>query len=78
MYLLKQRYPPIRDKSLEMVVAGGLNNEGPVSETLSELKKYEFKVIGRDVNKMLHRHVVFDIALATVTVNRKEHRQSPP
>ena len=39
VYLLKQRYPAIRDKSLEVVVAGGLNNEGPVSETLAEIDK---------------------------------------
>ena len=72
MYLLKQCYPAIRDKSLEMVVAGGLNNEGSVSETLSELRKYEFKVVGRDVNELVYRHVVFDTALGIVTVGRKK------
>ncbi len=72
VYLLKQRYPAIRDKSLVMIVAGGLNNEGPVSETLSELKNYEFEVIGCDVNELVYRHVVFDTVLGIVTVGRKE------
>jgi chemotaxis receptor (MCP) glutamine deamidase CheD len=72
LLLLKQRYPAIRDKSLEMVVAGGLNNEGPVSETLAELQKYEFKVVGRDVNELVYRHVVFDTALGIVTMRRKK------
>ena len=72
VYLLKQRYPAIRDKSLVMIVAGGLNNEGPVSETLSELKNYEFEVIGCDVNELVYRHVDFDTALGIVTVGRKE------
>ena len=72
MYLLKQRYPAIRDKSIEVVVAGGLNNEGPVSETLAEMQKYEFKIIGRDINGLAYRHVVFDTALGLVTVGRKE------
>ncbi len=58
MYLLKKRYPSILDKSLEAVVAGGLNNEGPVAETLSELNNYEFKVIGCDVNKLVYRHIL--------------------
>ncbi len=71
LYLLKQQHPVIRDASLRMVVAGGMNNEGPVSETLSELRKYRFKVIGRDVNEMLHRHVIFDIPSGIVTLNRK-------
>jgi chemotaxis receptor (MCP) glutamine deamidase CheD len=71
LYLLKQQHPAIRDASLRMVMAGGMNNEGPVSETLSELRKYRFKVIGRDVNEMLHRHVIFDICSGIVTVNRK-------
>lgn len=71
LYLLKKRYPSIRDKSLAMVVAGGLNNEGPVSETLSKLKNYDFKVIGCDVNELVYRRVVFDTALGIVTVGRK-------
>lgn len=72
LYLLKLCYPAIRDKSLEMVVTGGLNKERPVSETLSELQKYEFKVVGRDINELVYRHVVFDTALGTVTVGRKK------
>ncbi len=72
VYLLKQRYPAIRDKSLAMIVAGGLNNEGPVSETLSELKNYEIEVIGCDVNELVYRHVVFDTVLGIVTVGRKK------
>ncbi len=72
LYLLKKRYPAIRDKSLAMIVAGGLNNEGPVSETLSELKNYEFEVVGCDVNELAYRHVVFDTVLGIVTVGRKE------
>ncbi len=72
LYLLKQSHSAIRDQSLEMVVAGGVNNEGPILETLSELEKYEFKIVGRDVNKMLHRHVIFDVPSGIVTVNRKK------
>jgi chemotaxis receptor (MCP) glutamine deamidase CheD len=72
VYLLKQRYPAIRDKSLAMVVAGGLNNERPFSETLSELKNYEFEVIGCDVNELVYRRVLFDTALGIVTVGRKK------
>jgi chemotaxis receptor (MCP) glutamine deamidase CheD len=72
VYLLEQRYPAIRDKSLAIIVAGGLNNEGPVAETLSELKNYEFEIIGCDVNKLVYRHVVFDTAVGIVTVGRKE------
>ncbi|MBW2605036.1 MAG: chemotaxis protein CheD [Deltaproteobacteria bacterium] len=72
LHLFGQRYPAIRDKSLEMVVAGGLNNEGPVSETLAKLHEYEFKVVGLDVNKLVYRRVVFDTALGIVTVGRKE------
>lgn len=72
LYMLKQSHPAIRNKSIEMVVAGGMNNEGPILETLSELAKFEFKIVGRDVNKMLHRHVIFDVPSGIVTVNRKE------
>ena len=71
LYLLKQRYPSIRNQSLAMVVAGGLDNEGPVLETLSELNNYEFELIGCDVNELVYRHVAFDTALGTVTVGRK-------
>jgi len=72
LYLLKKRYPSILDKSLEAVVTGGLNNEEPVTETLSELKNYEFEVIGCDVNELVYRRVVFDTALGIVTVGRKK------
>ena len=72
LYLLKQWHPGIRNKSLEMVVAGGMNNEGPIWETVSELEKLEFKLVGRDVDKMLHRHVIFDVPSGIVTVDRKE------
>ena len=72
VYLLKQRYPAIRDKSLAMIVGGGLNNERPFSETLSELKNYAFELIGCDVNELVYRRVVFDTALGIVTVGRKK------
>ena len=71
LYLLKQRYPSVRDKSLALVVAGGFNNEGPVLETLSELQNYEFEVIGCDVNELVYRHVAFDTASGIVTVDSK-------
>lgn len=71
LYLLKKRHPSIWNKSLAVVVAGGLNNEGSVLETLSELKNYEFELIGCDVNKLVYRHVALDTALGIVTVNRK-------
>ncbi len=72
LYLFKKRNPLIRAKSLEGIVVGGLNNEGPVLETLSELNNYEFRAIGYDVNKIVYRHVVFDTALGIVTVGRKQ------
>jgi len=71
LYLLKKRYPSILDNSLEVIVAGGLNNEGSVSETLSKLKNYEFKVVGQEVNKLVYSHVVFDTAIGIITVSRK-------
>ena len=71
LYLFKKRDPSIRNKSLAMVVAGGLNNEGSVLETLSELKNYEFELIGCDVNKLVYRYVALDTALGIVIVNRK-------
>ena len=72
MHLFRRRFPAIREKSLEVVVAGGMNNEWPVLETLLELKKYKFKVVGFDVNKMLHRHVRFDTALGIIKIDRNK------
>ena len=60
------------EQFLEVVVAGGMNNEGPVLETRLELKKYKFKVVGFDVNKMLHRHVRFDTVLGIIKVDRNK------
>ena len=68
--LLKEKHTSIRDKSLELVVVGGLNNEGPISETLSELKEYDFKLIGYDIDQNLHREVRFDTAYEIITVTR--------
>ena len=72
LHLFRRQFPAIREKSLEVVVAGGMNNEGSVLETLSELKKYKFKVVGFDVNKMLHRHVRFDTVLGIIKVDRNK------
>lgn len=68
--LLRERHPSIREKGLKMVVAGGLENEGPILETLSELENYRFPLAGRDVNGGLHREVAFDTAVGMVTVRR--------
>ncbi len=72
LHLFRRQFPAIREKSLEVVVAGGMNNEGSVLETLLELKKYKFNVVGFDVNKMFHRHVRFDTALGIIKVDRNK------
>lgn len=59
------------ERSLRFVVAGGVNNEGPVLETITQLKKHDFILVGKDINKGYHRHVMFDVAHGIVSVKRK-------
>ncbi len=61
----------IRERSLRFVLSGGVNNEGPILETMSELEKYDFMLIGEDINQGYHRHVMFDTAHGIVHVRRK-------
>ncbi len=60
-----------KESSLRFVVAGGVNNEGPILETISHLEKYEFILVGKDINQGYHRHVRFDTAHGIVSVKRK-------
>ena len=59
------------DRSLRIVVAGGVNNEGPILETISCLEKYDFVLVGKDVNRSYHRHVRFDTTYGIVRIKRK-------
>ncbi len=61
----------IRDRSLRIVVTGGVNNEGPILETISYLEKYDFILVGKDINRSYHRHVRFDTAYGIVSIKRK-------
>ncbi len=61
----------IRERSIRLVIAGGVNNEAPILETVSHLEKYDLILVGKDINQRYHRHVIFDTAHGIVRVKRK-------
>lgn len=61
----------IRERNIRYVIAGGVNNEGPILETVSHLEKYDFILVGKDINQSCHRHVIFDTAHGIVRVKKK-------
>ncbi len=70
LQLLSVRNKSIRERTLRFVVIGGVKNEGPIRETISYLKKYDFMLAGKDINQSYHRHVRFDTAHGIVSVKR--------
>lgn len=71
LLLLLGRDKSFKEESLRFMVAGGVNNEGPVLETITQLEKYDFILVGRDINQGHHRHVRFDTTHGIVSVQRK-------
>ena len=59
------------EKELKLVIAGGLKNEGPIKETLSELEKYNFTHILSDINKNYYRKILFDPALGKIEITKR-------
>ncbi len=66
----REHHPYIIEKNIESFLIGGIDSEGPVSETLEVLKHYRFREIGADINKKLFRHIVFDTGSGTVSIRR--------
>lgn len=69
--LICERDHSIRERGLRLVIAGGVKQEGPIMETISELEKYEFIPAGKDINQSFHRQVKFDTATGVVSVWRR-------
>jgi chemotaxis receptor (MCP) glutamine deamidase CheD len=69
--LICRRDHSIRERCLRLVIVGGTKHEGPIMETTSELKKYEFILAGKDINQSFHRQVRFDTATGVVSVWRR-------
>ena len=72
LQLFKNKHPSIRNASLELIVTGGLNNEGPILETIYELKKYKFRQIRRDINQCLYRYVILDPVHGILSITREK------
>ncbi len=62
----------IKEVSIESFLIGGINSEGPITETLEVLKLYRFRERGADINSKLHRYIEFDTAAGIVTIRRNE------
>ncbi len=69
--MMRMNVSGLREKSLQVVVVGGMNGEGPVAETLVELGKHDFKTIGKDINSNFQRYVTFTPSMRSVHVKRK-------
>lgn len=70
--LFRERYNAFSEKNFNIIVIGGLKNEGPIKETLSVLKKYKFNNPGNDIMRNFFRRVVFDTAMGKIEVFRKD------
>ena len=46
-------------------------SDSKILETISHLAKYDFILVGKDINQGYHRHVRFDTAYGIVVIKKK-------
>jgi chemotaxis receptor (MCP) glutamine deamidase CheD len=68
----RKEHPHINEKSIESLLIGGIDSEGPVAETIEVLKRYRFRERGADINNKLHRYIEFDTAAGIVVISRNK------
>jgi len=63
-------------RGFEAAIIGGMDNEGPVSEALDELRRYDFRVVGSDTNQNLHRQILFNTISGSIIIYRNRPFQT--